>query len=316
MHEASIPSQAMPCPARLVAPEALQRTRGALPRRSGLGLKPQHFQQILATLPPVGFFEIHAENYMVPGGAFHYYLERIRAHYPLSVHGVGLSIGSECGLDPDHLDRLATLVARYEPASFSEHLAWSSHGTTFLNDLLPLPYEAGSLQRVCDHVDQVQSALKRQMLLENPATYVQFTSSTMSEPQFLSEVMRRTGCGLLLDINNVHVSCTNHDWDAGHYLAGLPLAAVRQIHLAGFSRQMDAVGHPLLIDSHGAPVDAAVWALYADVLTQIGRVATLIEWDNEVPAFEALLHEAALADDQLRALPTTGPSKNRTGGHA
>lgn len=313
MHRASIRSPDGPRPARSAGPEA-SCIPGGLPPRSGLGLKPQHFQQILATLPPVGFFEIHAENYMVAGGAFHHYLERIRAHYPLSMHGVGLSIGSECGLDPDHLERLAALIARYEPASFSEHLAWSSHGATFLNDLLPLPYEAENLARVCDHIDQVQNVLKRRMLLENPSTYVQFVSSTMSEPQFLSEVVRRTGCGLLLDLNNVHVSCTNHDWDAGQFLAGLPLEAVDQIHLAGFSPQVDAAGRPLLIDSHSAPVDPAVWALYADVLTQIGRVATLIEWDNEVPVLEALLQEATVAEGQLRALAATDASDVRPGG--
>ncbi|GAC1355162.1 MAG: DUF692 domain-containing protein [Variovorax sp.] len=282
-----------------------------LPARSGLGLKSQHLREVLTSLPPIGFFEVHAENYMVPGGAFHHFLERIRAHYPLSMHGVGLSIGSESGLDPDHLDRLAALIERYEPASFSEHLAWSSHGTTFLNDLLPLPYDALTLARVCDHVDQVQQRLNRRMLLENPSTYVEFVTSTLSEQQFLSEVVRRTGCGLLLDVNNVHVSCSNHGRDAAQFLAELPLEAVGEIHLAGFARHIEAAGDALLIDSHSAPVDAAVWALYDSVLARIGAAPTLIEWDNDVPALAALLHEASLADQCLLALPPGGAAVRR-----
>ncbi|KAF1030279.1 MAG: hypothetical protein GAK37_01442 [Pseudomonas sp.] len=198
---------------RLSSPTASQAQVPGLPCRAGLGLKHEHFTQVLATSPDIGFFEVHAENYMVAGGPFHHYLGLIREQYPLSLHGVGLSIGGEGPLDPDHLLRLATLIERYQPHSFSEHLAWSSHGPVFLNDLLPLAYDEATLARVCEHIDQVQDVLKRPMLLENPSTYVQFQRSTLEESLFISEVIRRTGCGLLLDVNNVYVSCINHGQD-------------------------------------------------------------------------------------------------------
>ncbi|MGE0671455.1 MAG: DUF692 domain-containing protein [Methylibium sp.] len=264
----------------------------ALPARAGVGLKPQHFHEALVAGPDVGFFEVHAENYMVDGGPFHHFLSRIRANHALSLHGVGLSIGAEAPIDAAHLDRLAALIDRYEPAHFSEHLAWSSHGGAFYNDLLPLPYDRATLDRVCEHVDRVQSRLRRRMLLENPSTYLEFAQSTMSETQFIGEVLRRTGCGLLLDVNNVHVSCVNHHRDAQAYIDELPLEAVAQIHLAGFAHDVDSAGAPLLIDSHGAPVDDIVWALYAGVIERLGPVPTLIERDNDVPAFDVLLAEA------------------------
>lgn len=272
-----------------------------LPRRAGIGLKPQHFREVLDTLPDIGFFEVHAENYMVDGGPFHHFLTRIRAHYPLSLHGVGLSIGGEGPLDEVHLGRLSSLIDRYEPASFSEHLAWSSHGDVFLNDLLPLPYNRPTLDRVCEHIDRVQDRLKLRMLLENPATYVEFEASTMCETQFLREVLRRTGCGLLLDVNNVHVSCVNHGRDAFAYIRDLPLEAVGQLHLAGFSRDTDAVGAPLLIDSHGCPVDDAVWGLYAFVMARLGALPALLERDNDVPGLAALLAEAGRAEELMAA---------------
>jgi len=278
-----------------------------LPRRAGIGLKPQHFREVLAALPEIGFFEVHAENYMVDGGPFHHFLGRIREHYPLSLHGVGLSIGGEGALDESHLDRLAALIDRYEPASFSEHLAWSSHGETFYNDLLPLPYDRLTLDRVCRHIHRVQERLQRRMLLENPSTYVEFESSTLSETQFLREVLRRTGCGLLLDVNNVHVSCTNHGRDALAYLRDLPLECVGEIHLAGFARDQDAAGAPLLIDSHGSPVDDTVWALYAHVIDRLGPVPTLLERDNDVPSLETLLAEAGRAE----AVMTTARAEAR-----
>jgi len=267
-----------------------------LPARAGLGLKPQHVPEILATRPDVGFFEVHAENYMVDGGPMHDQLGRIRALYPLTLHGVGLSIGGEQAPDSVHLDRLAALVARYQPAVFSEHLAWSSHGGVFFNDLLPLPWTAATLQRVCDHVDQVQSRLQRTLLLENPATYVEFSASTFSEAQFLGELLRRTGCGLLLDLSNVQVSCVNHGRDPAHYLAALPMDKVGQIHLAGFATEVDAAGAPLLIDHHGAPVDDSVWQLYADWLAEAGPRPTLIERDNDIPPWPVLRAEARRAD--------------------
>ena len=271
-------------------------TASQLPPRAGVGFKPAHVSDILAAPQPIGFFEVHAENYMVDGGPFHHYLSRIRENHCLSIHGVGLSIGSESPLDEDHLDRLARLLDRYQPESFSEHLAWASHGGVVLNDLLPLPYDAETLARVCAHVSRVQDRLKRRMLLENPATYLEFASSTMSETRFIAEVVKRTGCGLLLDVNNVYVACVNHHRDPHGYIRSLPLDAVGQIHLAGFARDTDAAGDPLLIDSHGAPVAQAVWDLYAFTLELLGPTPTLIERDNDIPAFAVLLAEAQRAE--------------------
>jgi uncharacterized protein (UPF0276 family) len=291
-----------------LAPPATRGTRsaprhssaGRLPVRCGLGLKPQHLREVLETRADVGFFEVHAENYMVDGGSCHHHLGLIRERYPLSIHGVGLSIGGESPLDDAHLDRLAALLARYEPEAFSEHLAWSGHGGVFVNDLLPLPYDPTTLQRVCDHVDQVQQRLKRRMLLENPATYVEFACSTMDEAQFLSEVIQRTGCGLLLDINNAYVSAVNHRRDVHAFLDGLPLSAVGEIHLAGFAEDRDAAGDRLLIDTHGTPVDREVWALFAHAIERTGPLPTLIERDNNVPALSVLLAEADCAERLLR----------------
>jgi len=266
------------------------------PARGGVGLKPEHFRTIVETWPDIGFFEVHAENYMVAGGPFHHYLTTIRERYPLSIHGVGLAIGGAGPLDEVHLDRLATLLDHYQPESFSEHLAWSSHSGVFLNDLLPVSYHRGTLDRVCAHIDCVQSRLRRTMLLENPATYVEFDSSTMSEMEFIAEVLRRTGCGLLLDVNNAHVACTNHGRDPYAYIRALPLARVGEIHLAGFAQDMDAAGDPLLIDSHGSPVAQVVWDLYRTTLGLTGPVATLIERDNDIPAFDVLAAEARQAE--------------------
>ncbi|MDZ4255108.1 MAG: DUF692 domain-containing protein [Sulfuritalea sp.] len=280
----------------------------SLPERAGIGLKPEHFREILLTAPDIGFFEIHAENYMVDGGPFHHYLTRIRERYPLSIHGVGLSIGGAAPLDEAHLDRLARLLERYQPESFSEHLAWSSHGGAFLNDLLPAPYHAATLARVCEHIDRVQDRLKRRMLLENPATYVEFAASTMAEPEFISEVVHRTGCGLLLDVNNVHVSCVNHHRDPHAHIRAMPLDEVAQIHLAGFAQDQDAAGAPLLIDSHGAPVAQAVWELYCYALDWVGPTPTLIERDNDIPAFPVLFAEAQQAE---RILCLLQPNKSR-----
>ncbi len=273
-----------------------------LPLRCGLGFKPEHFRALLETQPDIGFFEIHAENYMVEGGPLHHCLGQIRSSYPLSIHGVGLSIGGEGELDAAHLDRLATLIERYAPAAFSEHLAWSSHGGVFLDDLLPLPYDRDSLNRVWAHVDQVQTRLGRRMLIENPATYVEFAASTLTEAEFIGEVVARTGCGLLLDVNNAYVSCVNHGRDPWAYIEALPLDAVGQIHLAGFARDTDAGGDPLLIDTHGAPVARAVWDLYRRVLGRVGAMPTLIERDNDIPPLPVLLAEARCAEGVLQEL--------------
>ena len=279
-------------------------TATALPRRAGIGLKVRHVQDVLDHRPDIGFFEVHAENYMVDGGPLHHHLTRIRAQYPLSLHGVGLSIGGAEPPDAAHLARLDALIRRYEPAAFSEHLAWSGHGGVFFNDLLPVPYDAATLARVCDHVDRVQERLRRRLLLENPSTYLEFEASTLDEADFLSEVVRRTGCGLLLDVNNLHVSCVNHRRDARACLDALPLQAVGEGHVAGFSRDQDAAGDPLLIDSHGTPVDPAVWALYARLLARLGPAArppTLLERDHDVPALPVLWAEARQAEALMAA---------------
>jgi uncharacterized protein (UPF0276 family) len=270
-------------------------TRTKLPRAAGVGFKPEHFAAIKESRQPIGFFEVHAENYMGDGGPPHAQLRFIRENYALSLHGVGLSIGSMQDLDRDHLARLKTLCDRYEPESFSEHLAWSSHDTVFLNDLLPLPYTPETLNRIVDHVDEVQSTLRRQMLLENPATYLLFTESTIPETEFLSEIARRTGCGLLLDVNNVFVSATNHRLDADAYLASFPLQHVGEIHLSGHEETKDETGAPLLIDTHDKHVADPVWALYESVIARTGPVASLVEWDDSIPAWPVLRSEAEAA---------------------
>ncbi len=270
--------------------------QSALPARAGLGLKPSHYADIISGKPDLGFFEVHAENYMGAGGPPHRYLEAISALYPISLHGVGLSIGAEGPLDKAHLARLKSLVERYRPASFSEHLAWSTHEGAFLNDLLPLPYTSETLARIVDHVDEVQNLLGQQMLLENPSTYVLFTESTIDEIDFLEQVADATGCGLLLDVNNVMVSSVNHRLDPFHYIDRFPVGLVGEIHLAGYDEAVDGVGDRLLIDAHASAVLDDVFALYDHTLSRCGPVATLIEWDNNVPDFATLFAEASRAE--------------------
>ena len=278
---------------------AAARAAGPLPGRAGVGFKPEHFAAILAGPREVGFFEVHAETYMGEGGPPHRRLEAIRARYPLSLHGVGLSIGSPRPLDRDHLARLKGLIGRYQPAQFSEHLAWSSHDEGFLADLLPLPYDDETLAVVCRHIDETQETLATRMLLENPSTYVQFSDSAISETEFLAEVVRRTGCGLLLDVSNIYVSATNHGFDPFAYLTAFPLRHVGEIHLAGSADAVDDEGAPLLIDAHNSPASAAVWALYEDALRRLGPTPTLIEWDNDVPQWPVLAAEARRAETAM-----------------
>lgn len=273
-----------------------------LPARPGIGYKPQHFSDILAAPGPVEWLEIHAENYMGAGGRPLAQLRALAERFPFSVHGVGLSIGGEARLDRDHLARLKHLTGWLNPASFSEHLAWSTHDGAFLNDLLPLPYTAATLARVCDHVDEVQEALGRRMLLENPSTYLAFAETTWEETDFLAEIARRTGCGLLLDVNNVFVSCTNQKRDPRAYLAAFPMGAVGEIHLGGHDVDQDDHGAPLLIDAHGSEVVNPVWALYAEVMAR-GPKPTLIEWDNDVPDWAVLAAEADRAAAILDRVP-------------
>lgn len=267
-----------------------------VPARSGVGLKPEHYGEILTTEPDIGWFEVHPENYMGAGGAPHHHLARIRERYPLSVHGVGLSIGSDRALDHGHLERLKAIVERYQPGLFSEHLAWSTHDDIFLNDLLPVPYTGETLARVAEHVDQTQEFIGRRMLLENPSTYVTFSSSEMSEIEFLSGIVARTGCGLLLDVNNVHVSAINHDFDAEAYIDAFPVEHVGEIHLAGFAETADEAGATVLIDAHDREVADRVWSLYERTIKRAGRVPTLIEWDNDIPSWQTLFGQARRAE--------------------
>lgn len=284
---------------------ALPMTSSRTPFPTGVGLKAEHYRTIIETRPALGFFEVHAENYMGAGGPPHRYLAAIRDLYPLSLHGVGLSIGADHALDPDHLKRLKALIARYSPVLFSEHLAWSSHDAGFLNDLLPVPYTARTLAVVADHIDQIQETLGRQMLLENPSTYLAFAESTYSEVDFIAEMVGRTGCGLLLDVNNVYVASINQQWDPFAYLDDYPLAAVQQIHLAGHAQEADEKGRPLLIDTHDRPVKEIVWDLFAHAIRKIGPVPTLIEWDAALPMWPVLKLEADLAASVMAAATTS-----------
>ncbi len=272
----------------------------SLPLSAGVGFKPQHFDDLTAP-GAVTWLEIHAENYMFDGGPRRAMLAELAERFPISAHGVGLSIGGDGPLSIKHLNRLRDLMDWLKPVQFSEHLAWSSHGGAYYNDLLPLPYTKATLDLVCAHVDQVQQILRRQMLLENPSSYLAFTESTMSETDFLRQVVRRTGCGLLLDINNVFISATNLGLSAHAYLDAYPLEHVGEIHLAGYDEQATPDGAPLLIDSHGAPVADPVWALYARTIARIGPRPSLIEWDNDVPDFATLELEAARANTVLTA---------------
>jgi uncharacterized protein len=262
-----------------------------LPIGAGVGFKPEHFAAILDGPPNLAFIEVHAENYMGDGGRPHAQLAALCERFALSIHGVGLSIGGEDPLDRDHLTRLAKLIERYKPQRFSEHLAWSSHGGEYFNDLLPLPYTPQTLARVVKHVSQVQEKLGRQMLLENPSTYIRFEESTIDEVDFLGAIVAATGCGLLLDINNVFVSAQNHGTDPRSYLANFPFDAVGEIHLGGHDADTDETGDVLLIDAHGCPVADPVWALFDEVIAQHGPMPSLIEWDNDVPAWPILLNE-------------------------
>ena len=275
----------------------------SLPLRPGVGYKPQHYTQIMEQAGPLGWLEIHAENYMGDGGRPIAQLRHLAERFPISVHGVGLSIGGEGDLDRDHLARLKHLIGWLNPASFSEHLAWSTHDSHFFNDLLPLPYTARTLDRVATHINQVQDAVGRQMLLENPSSYLAFTESTMSETDFLHEVVRRTGCGLLLDVNNVFVSATNLGTSPQAYIDAFPLAAVGEIHLGGHDEDADETGAPLLIDSHGREVADPVWALLDYTLERSGPKPVLIEWDNDVPDWPVLAAEIARADRALAKVP-------------
>ncbi|WP_370231793.1 DUF692 domain-containing protein [Cognatishimia sp.] len=268
-----------------------------LPNGCGVGYKPQHFTDIMDNPGTVSWFEIHAENYMGDGGRPRAQMRHLAERFAMSVHGVGLSIGGEGDLDQDHLARLKSLVDWLNPASFSEHLAWSTHESHFLNDLLPLPYNQATVDRVSSHITQLQETIGRQMLLENPSNYLAFSDSDMSEIDFLKEVATRTGCGLLLDVNNVFVSATNQKMNAVEYIDAFPLDLVGEIHLGGHDEDVDDHGDPLLIDSHNQPVVNQVWSLFAHTILRGGPKPVLIERDSNIPPWAELEGEAAHALD-------------------
>ncbi len=282
-----------------------------IPASAGIGLRHAHVPDFLAERPAAGWIEVHSENYLVPlgpagGGPRLQALETLRRDYPVSCHGVGLSLGSADGLDPAHLRRLADLYRRIQPGLVSEHLAWSVADGTYLNDLLPLPYTEEALQTVARNVDRAQEAFGRQILVENPSSYIAFPGADMPEWDFLAELVRRTGCGLLLDVNNIHVSAHNHGFDPDPYLDALPLDAVGEIHVAGhFIHETPA--ETLLIDDHGSPVSDAVWALLARTLARAGRRPVLVEWDTELPPLSVLMGEREKAESLLLAWSGTEP---------
>lgn len=272
----------------------------------GVGFKPEHFQDIMLSSPDLGFFEVHAENYMGDGGAPHRMLSALAEKFDLSVHGVGMSIGTLGDLDKNHLTRLKNVVDRYQPRLVSEHLAWSSHNEAknlmFLNDLLPLPYTEETLARVSEHVREVQDTLGRQILMENPSTYVAFSNTQMSEIEFITRMQADTGCGLILDVNNVYISANNQKMDSYAYLDAFPLHAVGEIHLAGHAEDTDDDGERLLIDAHDRKVAPDVWTLYEYVVGKTGPATTLIEWDNDVPDWPTLYQEAVDAKSIMSKL--------------
>ena len=275
--------------------------RGSIPAAAGIGLRFQHHQAVVDTRPDVAWLEVHTENYM-GGGTPLAYLDAIRRDYPLSLHGIGLSLGSAEGLDAVHLERIRRVIERFEPGLVSEHLSWSVVNGVYLADLLPLPMTEEALDVVCHHVDQTQGCLQRRILIENPSSYLRFKHSTIPEWEFLAAVAERTGCGILCDVNNIYVSASNHGWDASAYLVALLAEAIGEIHLAGHSaRQLDD-GRTLRIDDHGSRVVPAVWALYGEALARFGPVPTLIEWDTDVPPLEVLLDEAAQAAIHLERI--------------
>jgi uncharacterized protein len=274
-----------------------QGASNLIPCSVGIGLRAPHYREILKTLPRIGWLEVHSENYFGAGGQPLYFLEQIRNHYPLSLHGVGLSLGSSDELSKPHLKKLKKLIQLFEPGLVSEHLCWGAIGGRSLNDLLPLPYTQEALQHVSAHICEAQDFLGQRILIENVSSYLQFKQTTIPEWEFLSEVAARTGCGILLDVNNIYVNSMNHHFDPLRYIDTVPVTAVEEIHLAGFDTNGSC-----LIDTHGTPVSADVWALYEHALARIGNKPTLIEWDTDIPPLATLLSEAAKAEQRLERL--------------
>jgi uncharacterized protein (UPF0276 family) len=274
--------------------------RSSIPARAGIGLRAPHYRDILALLPDIGWVEVHSENYFGPGGPPLFYLEQVRKHYPLSLHGVGLSLGSTDALNIRHLGKLKGLIDRFEPGLVSDHLCWSSVGGRYLNDLLPLPYTEEALAHVCKRIVQVQEYLGQPILIENLSSYLEYSHTTIAEWEFISELARRADCGILLDVNNVYVSACNHGFDAHYYLASVPVNRIMEIHLAGFTVNRFEGGE-ILIDTHNQPVAEEVWRLYEYAVERFGRKPALIEWDTALPALQVLVDEAGRADRVLEA---------------
>ena len=283
----------------------------ALPKAVGVGFKPQHFadikRELAAQSSSLGFIEVHAENYMAPGGAMRAQLAELKSYMPISLHGVGLSLGGAHKPDKAHLARLRQLIDWVKPAQFSEYLAWSGRPGLFANDLLPLAYDQETLARVTMHIDVVQQALGQRILIENQSSYLRIgQNNAAAETEFLSALVAESGCGLLLDLNNVFVSCRNLDWNSADYLRNLPLDAVGEVHLAGHAEDDDGQGGTVLIDNHGAPVAGPVWALYASLLKKTGTVPTLIEWDTDVPSWQVLQAQCDKAKTILSRIDESG----------
>ena len=279
-------------------PRRLPDAGSPIPSQAGIGLRFQHHREVLAHRPRASWIEVHSENYMSGGAAFAC-LDALRNDYPISLHGVGLSLGSVDALDRAHLARVRDLVARIDPGLVSEHLSWSTVENTYLADLLPLPLTEEALDVVCRHIDEMQTALGRRILVENPSTYLRFAHSTIPEWEFIAAVAARTGCGILCDVNNIYVSACNHGFDPDRYLAALPAEAIGEIHVAGHATRELPGGRTLRIDDHGSRVCDAVWSLYAHALERFGPRPTLIEWDTNVPSLDVLLDEAAIATQHL-----------------
>ncbi|MGH7005254.1 MAG: MNIO family bufferin maturase [Alphaproteobacteria bacterium] len=306
----------------------VQRTHpagsGPIPAQAGIGLRHPHVGEFLDVTPasgrsprgpaPVGWVEVHSENYIAAGGPRMAALERIRRDLPLSCHGVGLSLGSSEGLDAAHLAGLRRLFDRVEPTLVSEHISWSIAGGVYYNDLLPLPLTEEALALFCRNVERAQEAFGRRILVENPSTYLDLAASRIPEPEFIAEIVRRTGCGLLLDVNNIEVSAHNRGFAALDYLASLPAGAVGEIHIAGHAARIVG-GETVLIDDHGSAVSPAVWTLLDAALARTGPVPVLVEWDTDIPALAVLLAEAAKADAVLQRC-ATAPRRARSPAHA
>ena len=278
-----------------------------MPARAGVGFKGEHAETVRGDRPDIGWFEVHPENYMVAGGPRLAVLEELRGNYPLSLHGVGLSLGGAERVDADHLGRLRELADRFDPGSISEHIAWSAHGGMWFADLLPPSLSRAGLDRLCDNIDETQEALGRAILIENPANYLVPPDRDMDEVAFIVETARRTGCGLLVDVNNVYVSAENVGIDADAYIDAVPADLIGEIHLAGFTVDEHA-GERLLIDSHGAAVDDAVWRLYDRLIARIGPRPTLVEWDKDIPHWDVLYAEAVEAETRLARLAEPVPA--------